>query len=259
MKVSHESMIPLLKESLMFNDYEYSLFHLYDIKEYRDFYKNTTRTHYLDNSAYEAQFTDWEFDLEEFYSLIEEIHPTHIIVPDVIGDGKNTIKKFKEFDFSRISEDIKIIGVVQGSTWKEMIECFEFLNPRVDVIAIPFHSEAYSIKFNKNSVDEACAIGRVKFIRDIIKTYNTKPIHLIGMKLPIELELYSEEEKNHIVSIDTANPIQFGMLETKYPNDIADIEEKPRFIMDEVNIRKAPNDIHKEIIDYNIKKFKEFI
>ena len=261
MNITHEVPTDMLEESIQFNDYEYSLLHLMHLSEYKEFYKNTKRDHYCDNSAYEYQFLEEDFDVNYFYDIISEIKPTHVIVPDILSDKDATIQAFKDFDISKIPEDTKLIGVVQGKTFNELHECYDFLRPRCDVISIPFHSDAYQERFFNNSKDEADAIGRVKFIRELISDVKVEQnsLHLIGQALPIELEMYSQREKMFIKSIDTSNPIQFGMLETFYPNDIAKVTTKPKYVMTEENILSIPTQTQYSMIKGNISRFKSLL
>jgi len=262
MKVSHECHLELLGN--IGNDYEYALLHLMHIPEYREYFKNYSGEIILDNSAYEYQFIDGGFDEEYFFQIIEEINPSIVIIPDVIGKGKETIKSFKNFDIFKLPEGIKIMGVVQGETYKELYECFDYLNPRCDYVAIPFHSPAYINKFKNNSKDESNSIGRVHFIRKLINGHKKELIkkdslHLIGMSLPIELKLYSKEEKEYIRTIDTANPIQWGALGTIYPDDMEKIYEKPNYLMTEENIKEVLNEPQKIAIKSNLKRFRSLL
>ena len=97
MKICHECPVDLLEESKVFNDYEYSLLHLMKIPEYKEFYKKTERMHILDNSAFEYQFIGEKFDISYYMSIIEELEPTHVIVPDVIANTDLTIQEFDKF------------------------------------------------------------------------------------------------------------------------------------------------------------------
>lgn len=257
MNISHETHIDMLQESKEFNDYEYSLLHLIHIPEYREFYKNTKREHYLDNSAYEYNIIDEDFNIDYFHKVVEDIKPTHVIVPDILSDKDATIQAFKDFDIFRLPEDTKLIGVIQGKTFEELHICFDYMVNRCDVVAIPFHSDAYQERFHNNLKDEADVIGRVKFIREVIeKGIKHNSLHLIGQALPIEMEMYSKSELEYIKSIDTASPVQWGMLETFYPKDIVEVKCKPSYVMTEENILSIPTQTQYSIIKSNINKFK---
>lgn len=258
MLISHEVPLDLLDDSNNFNDYDYMLFHLLHIPEYKDFYKKSTREIYFDNSAYEFQFLQEKFSIGGFYKAIDEIKPSVVIVPDALGDKVTTIQNFKDFDLG-IAPD-KIMGVVQGASFKELHECFDFMNPRCDIVAIPFHSEAYIKRFYNSPKDTANAIGRVKFIRELVLRHNVRPssLHLIGMSLPVELSLY-DDDLEFIRSIDTANPVQFGLLEQLYPVNIDDIISKPKYVMTSENIIKETNQKQAIMIKKNIETFRSIL
>lgn len=254
MKISHEIPCDLLEKSLEFNDYEYSLLHLMHIPEYKEFYKKTHRTHYLDNSAYEYQFIDGGFDPDYFYSNINDLKPTHVIVPDVIGCCDKTIRAYKNFDTLSIPENTKLIGVAQGETLEDLLKCSRFLAPRVNILAVVFHSPAYQKLFPYDSLAIANAKGRVKFVRELIKEGVTR-LHLIGMSLPVELTMYTQDEKKYIVSIDTANPFQYAATFGEYC-EFYNILEKPKYVLSETAILKKTDDIIYKKFMNNVAKFR---
>lgn len=249
MNICHECPIDLLEESNTFNDYEYSLLHLLHIPDYRNFYINSTRMHIMDNSAYEYQFIEGGFDVHYYLDMINLCKPTHVIVPDVIGDCDKTIQSFQEFKKHTFEHKPLLIGVVQGTTEKELMKCFEFMNDNADMVALVFHSPAYQ-KHRNTDLDNS--IGRYRFFNKI-KNKVKKPIHLLGCSLPIEFTWYNSPL---IHSIDTANPVQFGILGKEYTS-IYDVDEKPKCVLsEEVITNTTPN---KSIILRNIYKFKEGI
>lgn len=251
MRVSHECPIDMLEDSIIFNDYEYSLLHLMHIDKYREFYKKQAKKRYqiLDNSAFEYQFIGKKFDVSYFIEIINEIKPSSIIIPDVIGDKDGTIDAFNNFNFSKLNYKPEIIGVVQGQTYKELTECAKFMHKKVNKMAIVFHSPAYQVKgMNK---DLCNAIGRIKFVESL-KGLNI-PLHLLGCSLPWEFAMHTNKD---IDTVDTANPIQFGLMGGKYP-EIHEVKEKPKYLMSEENIQKITQ--NNDIINHNIKKFRNLI
>lgn len=251
MKISHESPIDLLEDSLIYNDYEYALLHLMHIPEYKEFYKravNNGRAVYLDNSAYEYQFIEGGFDINYYIDVINEIKPTHIILPDTIADTESTIENAKSFPFERISYNAKYIGVTQGLTNDELNKCFDFMNnfDKVDVISLVFHSPAY--QKNNGNIDYNNTRGRFNFFNNIEKRLK-KPIHLLGCSLPKEFKLYNSEK---IISMDSAVPVQWGILGKKFSFDI---DVKPKCVLDESVIKS--NTPNKDLILENIKIFRD--
>lgn len=253
MKISHECPVDLLQDSLKFNDYDYALLHLMHIPEYKKFYINSVkngRDVYLDCSAYEYQFIEGGFNLSYYIDTINELQPTHVILPDVIADSKGTIENVVNFPFDKIKYNPKYIGVVQGKTFEELNNCFEYMNnePKIDVIALVFHSPAYQID-SENPVDFENQVGRYTFF-EMIQDKLNKPIHLLGSSCAAEFQMYSTEQRTYILSIDTACPIQYALL-----SEDIDFKRKPKYVLNEENIQYKIKD--KKLVNSNIKKFRE--
>jgi hypothetical protein len=127
----------------------------------------------------------------------------------------------------------KKIGVVQGKTYQEIVECYDYIAPKVDKIAISFDYSYYLEHWEwsglsvpgfvkKHEVNKwfQYAIGRVKLLDDL---YNDdvlnvdKPHHLLGASVPWEFSLYENNLlSEYIETIDTSNPIVAGILGKKY-------------------------------------------
>lgn len=255
-RISHEVPISLLNKSLQFNDYDYSLVHmLVENQEYYEFYKKQakTREQILDNSAFELGNS---FSPDIFAEYVEDIKPSHYIVPDKIGDYQATMDYFEDFT-QKYSLPGKKIGVVQGTNEKEFIDCFRFMNEHCDKVAIPFHSPYYSTIVNSNNLQIIRMKGRlqaVQMLKD--KGLISKPIHLLGCSLPQE---FYKIDKSVIETIDTSNPIALG-LEHKYYNKVDDSNiyelTKPGNMIDYEYQTTYIDEMH---IFKNIIDFKEMI
>lgn len=228
MLISHEVPIKLLEESINFNDYDYCLLHLtYENDEYKSFYKKSLkngRKVILDNSMYELGDSLTNKQLAEG---VIDIKPTEYVIPDKMNDIKETIKRFKSFIKEYPSLPGLKIGVVQGSTIEELIECYKFMSVHADKIAIPFGSKAYNEYNLGKNILENRTYGRQKFIKYLVDNniWNyEKPHHLLGCNLPTEFNYYLYKKIN-IESIDTSNPIINGIL-SKYYDPVNGINEK---------------------------------
>ena len=254
MQYCHECPIDILDEISEYNDYDYALLHLMDIPEYFDYYRNTPKELYLDNSAFEYQFLDTEFDLDYFYSIIEEINPDVVIVPDVLNNSEKSIQNAHNFNYT----NHKYMGVLQGETFDELFECYEeYQKIGMDYIAVPFHSVSYQSMFaDLNNKALRDAYGRPFFIKQLIKKYQVKEnsLHLIGLSLPLELKNYNNEMK-YIKSIDTANPVKYGFVNGVY-GDIDKIVTKPHYILDHETIQRKTKPEELKNIIQNIKIFQ---
>ena len=82
--------------------------------------------------------------------------------------------------------------------------------------------------------------------------------HLLGCGLPQEYIAYSDirtDASSFIYSVDTSNPIVFGLNKIKYTDTGMDYKISTKLF---TLINEEVDDDQWECIEYNIKKFKEF-
>ena len=259
--VSHESPISLLQVSLTYNDYDYCLVHLMEQEpEYRDFFiksRDSGRKILLDTSIFELGEA---FDLEKYAYWVNELKPHEYILPDVLEDSSATIENSKKFIEKYPDLPGKRIGVVQGKTYNELLNCYEFLDKKlnVDKIAISFDYSLYKELFPHPNKWVSFMMGRVlvinKLLQDSIINTN-KPHHLLGCSNPLEFSFYKTPIFNFIESIDTSSPIVHGLHKVRYEEKIGDwIKETTKL----ADLIKADPDVEQlTAINYNINKFKK--
>ena len=248
MKISHEVPLTLLKESRIFNDYDYALVHLFaKYPEYYRFFEESLkmgRTVYLDNSLYELGKS---FDPGEFLKWINKLKPTYYIIPDTFWDAKGTMYQAMDWFLNwapKLECNTKSIGVAQGDTYEAIAKSYRFMSSVADMVAFTFKfapdfvsnsGHAFQEMFSNTS--KACGIVEVNIdlngenestIRDAMIRYTllrqlkvdgiidtSKPHHLLGMQNT--LFLYSIAKNcPWVTSIDTSNPIICGMIEKPY-------------------------------------------
>lgn len=254
MLVSHESPLCMLEESKKYNDYDYALVHLFEEEpKYLKYFEESikTRIMYLDNSLFELGTA---FDSEKFKKWCDHFcnineDNFYYIVPDVLDDLEGTIKNFKKFNFNRG----KRIGVIQGKTFNEYIDCFKFMKGKCDVIAIPFGRKIRENYPNGNTIDEKNMNSRVDLIFKLkeLNLFEGTKVHLLGCFLPKEYKLYKDIPE--IISLDTSNPIVHGIKGIKY-NDGGLEYKNPTKLVDLLYYEK---DLNYDIIKHNIKMFKK--
>jgi hypothetical protein len=275
MYISHETPISLLETSRGYNDYEYALVHLFkEQPEYYDFFKKSVemgRHVLLDNSIFELGEA---YDSDEFAVWINKLQPTEYIIPDVLEDTKGTIKSFKSFTKKFPSLPGRKIGVIQGKTYEEIVECYKFLTDKVYKIAISFDYSFYlnewnsiedfineignrefleSLEFNKWN---RYALGRIALITRLIKdgVFDVnRAHHLLGCAVPWEFAFYKVP---CIETIDTSNPIVAALLGKRY-NPNHGLQEKwsvklVEFIDSKLDIKQLEDAL------YNISIFRRF-
>jgi hypothetical protein len=262
--ISHETPVSLLEDSVSFNDYQYCLVHLCDeVEEYRNWFTGRFKAKYpngeilLDNSIFELRES---FDAEKFAVWAEKINPNYYVVPDVLEGYEGTIEKFEEFKKNYSGIPGAAIGVVQGKTWTEVLDCYKYMSEKADYIAFSFDLSMYDVTGYGTDRLNLCVTGRQECIKRLISegawNYN-KPHHLFGCALAKEFRWYRENNIVGIRSLDTSNPVVAGIKGIPY-NGTLGLTEKPSqklFTM----INHEVNDDERELILYNAAKFREIV
>ena len=259
MLVSHESPISILKDSRDYNDYDYALVHLFETHpEYYNFFKDSKklgRQVLLDNSIFELGKS---FDSIKFAKYIKELKPNFYIVPDVLEDGYETIKSFHNFVNEYTDLPGLKIGVVQGKTYDELVDCYKYMSDNADYIAISFDYSYYLVTGIGKSKLERYSSGRYTFINDLKREgiwNNYKPHHLLGCSLAKEFNLYNNDRT--IRSVDTSNPVVAGIKELRYNGNLG-LDDKPSIKLADL-IDHQVTDSEMENIEYNVNEFKGII
>lgn len=261
--ISHESPISLLKVSHSYNDYDYCLVHLMEQEpEYRDFFINSSKSGrriLLDTSIFELGEA---FDLDKYVYWINELKPREYILPDVLEDYQKTTTNSRNFIQKFPDLKGKRIGVVQGKTYAELSNCYEYLDQvlKVDKIAISFDYSLYKQIFPHPNKWVSFMMGRVlvinKLVNDGIINLG-KPHHLLGCSNPLEFSFYKDPTYNFIESIDTSSPIVHGLHKVRYEEKLGDWVKETTKLADLI---KADPDVEQmAAINYNIHKFKKYV
>lgn len=281
MLISHETPIDMLHISKLYNDYDYCLVHLLpEYDSYREFYFDAVKSGrhvLLDNSIFELGTA---YDSKSFAEWITKLNPTEYIVPDVLEDCKGTQQSFTNFTKEYKNLPGNVIGVVQGKTYNELVECYKFMSDRVDKIAISFD---YSYYLQRDNIDLVLqnkyssylklpydafanrwcnyAAGRIQFLLDLIKdgVFNkNKNHHLLGCSVPWEFNVLKEElnakQLAAIHTIDTSNPIVAGLLNVDYNINYGLVDKWSCKLVDFINSRISSE--QKTTIQNNIWKFR---
>jgi hypothetical protein len=254
MLISHESPLCLLEKSKSYNDYQYCLVHL--CEKYPEYYKHFKQCVeegievLLDNSIFELGVA---FDSDEYAKVIVDLKPTHYIVPDALEDMEQTISLYKHFVRNYPNLPGNKIGVIQGKTFQELVECYNFMKYNCDYIAISFDYSYYQTTGLGNSKLERMCDGRARLIDSLRREKvwdDNKPHHLLGCSLPKEFSGYG----TLIRSVDTSNPIMCGIKGMRYAKGIG-VSQKPIGLLADNMEINIPKDMEDAIFD-NIKEFK---
>lgn len=274
MLISHETPLCMLETSHIYNCYDYALVHLLPIYEqYKDFYLNSVkkgRHVLLDNSIFELGEA---YNAEQFAVWVTTLKPTEYIVPDSLENTEKTITSFEAFTRSFHGLKGKKIGVVQGKTYQELVECYKFMSDKADKIAISFDYSFYlencdlfksqvckELGFKETDLNKwsKYALGRLQLLWNLNKDeiFNTsKPHHLLGCSVPWEFKMLRHfGVRDCIESIDTSNPIVAGMIGAEY-DDVFGLKEKWSFKL--VDFINNEVDERQKLLSYkNIRKFR---
>jgi len=260
-KISHECPWSLMKKAREeYNDYDYCLVHLLEEKkQYMDFFvesKKMGRRILLDNSIFELGTA---FDPDRFASWIEWLKPDEYFMPDVLEDCNATIANAEDWFVHYSKLPGKKIGVVQGKTYSELVECYRFMSKMADKIAISFDYDYYKTTGLGHNEWQKCASGRQHFIFRLLaeEIWNyEKPHHLLGVAVPQEFKFYSKFWSSaNIETLDTSNPIQQAMLGHKYTEDGL-ISKDTTKVADSFKARYNKEQLKR--IELNVKMFRQF-
>jgi len=259
MRVSHEVPLSLLEQSRSFNSFDYCLSFLLDkYPVYKDFFiksRELGRTVFLDNSVFELEKAAL---LEDFYKAILLIKPTYYIIPDVLENCEATIKNIEDWCFKYGSINGLKIGVVQGKTFEELVQCYRACDKLCDVVAISFDYSYYltTVPESVGTIEERYSRGRIKFIQALVRLgiiNHNKWHHCLGCYTPQEMLSY--KTYTFIKSVDTSNPIVHAIKGIRYTPYGLKIKEKMK-MCDLMGV--LPEQINQELLNYNISMFKEF-
>jgi hypothetical protein len=225
-KIAHEAPIDLFEEVQRFTDYDYALVHLLEQNSrYRDTFERAIkkgREVILDNSIFELEEA---FDAEKFDLWVKRLKPTWYIVPDALEDAYKTIEQMEDWDNRGLGYlGSGKIGVVQGKTYDEIVDCYNYMNndAHVDMIAISFDYSYYTESAPHPNKYVSWMLGRVKLLGDLLKDgviNKYKKHHLLGCGLPQEFAFYKHSDYDWIYSLDTSNPVVHGLKGIKYSSD----------------------------------------
>lgn len=254
-RIAHEAPKSIFHEIESLTDYSYALVHLFEEdEEYLNLFKEAKkkgREIILDNSIFELEEA---FDAERFAYWIKELEPTWYIVPDALEDAMKTVSQMREWNKKYSDLPGKKIGVVQGKTYAEIKECYEYMDKiaNVDMIAISFDYSYYRESVPHPNKYVSWMLGRVKLLGDLLRDgiiNEKKPHHLLGCGLPQEFAFYKDYE--WIYSLDTSNPVVHGIKGVPYTEQgLWDKESQKLFEL--INFVPEKTD---EIIK-NVVKFK---
>ena len=259
-KIAHESPKGVFEEVQKLTDYDYALVHLFEEdEEYLNQFKRARdkgREIILDNSIFELEEA---FDAVNFDKWVNKIKPSWYIVPDALEDYRKTIDQMEDWNNKGLGyKGSGKIGVVQGKTYDEIVDCYNYMNKEadVDMIAISFDYSYYNQSVPHANKYVSWMLGRVKLLGDLERDNvinKDKPHHLLGCGLPQEFSFYKHSDFDWIYSLDTSNPVVHGIKGITYGTDgLWSKESQKLFELINFEVEDSNTILH------NIQKFRWF-
>lgn len=258
MIISHEFPLQYYLNGIAekYTDYDYCLVHRYiECKEYRDYFlqaKEKGRMIILDNGLYEMGSS---FSGEEYAKVIKELKPDYYLLPDVLDNYEENIKKQKAFYAKYHKLESVPMATIQGSSISEMIDSFRVFDeyfPSEVVISFPNKSNGWANEVFPDSRYITKDIisyrplreimNRKKFIKDNYDELSFRSIHLLGCMSIAAYDDWGEDfNKDFIISNDTSLPVALGLEENMFENGFENPIEngsldshlyKPKYLID---------------------------
>lgn len=260
-KIAHESPISIFPQVQSWTDYDYALVHLFEESpEYLELFKKALaggREVILDNSIFELGSA---FDMKKFAEWTTEIKPTWYIIPDALEDSLQTRMNAVEWN-AHYREKVpgKCIGVVQGRTYQDIIDCYEFLDKEIDVdmIAISFDYSYYETESPHANKLVSWMLGRINLLHRMYREgyiNEKKPHHLLGCALPQEGLFY--RDLPFIYSMDTSNPVVHGSKGILYKQGQGLWSKSSQKLFEMINMPKEQ--CYLPLVASNVEQFREF-
>ena len=199
MKIAFEAPIANTEQATRLGDYIFAIAPMFRYPEYKQIVLASGKEIYLDNGTYEGKL----MDNKELLDLCFEIRPKVVVLPDVIGDDKETIRLSEAFlndlDAQTIFTFAEPMGVIQGPSFKAMDTCHTFfMKNQVQIIGLglgAFHRDGrLRIQYYYQSQEHifsvhllgAANIADLCFWQSFADTADTSlPFHLAQLKQDI--------------------------------------------------------------------------
>lgn len=260
MKISHESPLCLLEDSLSYNDYQYCLPRFYTrYEQYKEFFlryrKQKDSFIVLDNGLFEGD----AFSDNQLLKLIEEIKPDIFVAPDAWNDSKTTFENAERW-IKKIQPKTELMVVLQGNSYYEIQKLYERCNIDLGYRYFAFNhsSRTYGFEYPHSFSNVSAMIGRIGVINKLLYDGTlaiNKYHHLLGCSLPEEFQYYNSKTYDFIKSVDTSNPVINGIKGIRYDGEM--IFEKHREKMEVFMEKDLASNLGD--IKFNIEKFRTWV
>jgi len=179
-----------------FADFDWILTKEYKENEaYREYYKQSTNFKYVDNSVNEELEP---CSLEDIKEVFDDCGGNLVVAPDWLGNNVQTLEGY--MDAVKLFGKERVVGVLQGKTYEEILGCLNFYG---NLVAVP-----YDIMSVRTDPPWLMGMRRNLVVAKIPQQYK---VHLLGFTSLEELEYY--RSMPNVISIDTGIPVKLGLEE----------------------------------------------
>lgn len=245
MNFAFETPVEYLKQFDKICDYHFILAQHCKNKDYFNFYRESTKYKILDNGAAEL---DKSISEEIIIKLAVDLKVDVVVAPDVLYNSVETTIRTTEFlnRFSKYKTKFKIMAIPQGNSFFNWLDCFLrfYFNLNIDIIGLPYKTLGKIWKEEQKEFSPTKA--RIFIVNKLLKKYNKKPYHLLGLGHNGQRDIKNSLGYNNIKTIDTSIPFVYALSDSnKSCKDWVRKEYKP------LNIDlKFNKKIFKKALDY---------
>jgi len=164
-------------------------------KHYKQHSDGATTT-ILDNSVIELGES---LDYSDLAHAADVVHATYVILPDVLWDRRATVRasQIAAHEFEKAHVGFKFMGVPQGTTLEEYVDCANTLIDQCGVSALAVPKRVRKVlRTRQQLVSSLISLG--------------VPIHLLGMTDDLTDDLYSASLPR-VTGMDSAVPVWLGI------------------------------------------------
>lgn len=262
-KISHETPLCLLEESLTFNDYNFCLPYYYTrYPKYKEWFvkqKEQGIFTILDCGLFEGEL----LSNRDLVNIINELKPDVFVIPDVWNkdlDSYVNAKYWKNTLKSSFNKTTELMAVIQCTDYNIGSLLYQkYLDLGIKHIAFNHSSIAYKNMFPHENLSISKTMGRIYFINQLMENgIIDKSVyhHLLGASNPLEFKSYNYPSYDFIKSVDSSNPVIFGCKNMKY--DIYNVWDKPHEKIEEWFDKELSLE-QLTCITYNIHAFRKLI
>lgn len=220
---------------------------------YKEFYKNENAYKITDNMAAENGISS---ACQRVIESARSINSNEIWASDKLYDKDETIRLTTEFLSCLTEEDrkrFKIVGLPQGKTFNEWMECYMWMlnNKDIDIIAISKYSVESFADMAGTKNFAICRIVCIEYLHE--KGLVRKPLHCAGANPLIIHEIKTYRKYSFVRSIDSNIAFKLGVHKIKIDECVDEPKERLNHHIDNLDEEQL------SIIRYNINKIKEAI